>query len=216
MKRVLVITTAFLLIVGICGIAQALTISYNDQSAFLAATSSITVEDFESAPWPPAQTSKPQPTTNLGVSWTANDSLFVTQVAQSSGDLSISSVDSGIDLITAVLPTGITAVGANIGNFGQDHSVTVNIYDSLDGLLGSYTQPSLPGFSDFGFVGFTSDTLISKVIFLADFPQINDDFWVDDFHFGTAGAAVPEPATIFMLGAGLLGLVGASRKKFKK
>ena len=34
--------------------------------------------------------------------------------------------------------------------------------------------------------------------------------------FSTGGAPVPEPSTMLLLGTGLLGLAGFSRKKFRK
>ena len=38
----------------------------------------------------------------------------------------------------------------------------------------------------------------------------------DDISSGSGGSTVPEPTTLALLGAGLIGLVGFGRKKFKK
>ena len=47
--------------------------------------------------------------------------------------------------------------------------------------------------------------------------EITGDFFaIDDLQFDSGGASVPEPSTMLLMGTGLLGLLGYSRKRFSK
>jgi hypothetical protein len=47
-------------------------------------------------------------------------------------------------------------------------------------------------------------------------PDREDSYWMNRSRVGLAYNAVPEPTTMLLLGAGLVGLAGFGRKKFKK
>ena len=56
-----------------------------------------------------------------------------------------------------------------------------------------------------------------RYVLVQDYTQDSGGIIGDGFDIDAVGVApVPEPATIILLGTGLLGLAGASRKKFKR
>ena len=175
---------------------------FSSFATFQSATGTLTTEDFESPPW--TNGSLPQPTVNLGVSWTARDDLFGTTANRVSGIRSISDVDGPLpdlpDIIIAELPAGITAVGGWVTNFTHGEDIILTAFDAADGVLETVTalNPSSPNFF---FIGVTTNQAIHHVRFESTI--VDDDFLLDDFSFGTV---VPEPSTGLLLAFGLLKL----------
>jgi hypothetical protein len=88
-------------------------------------------------------------------------------------------------------------------------SSTITMLGYLNGsLVGSITYDLTNDFQYYE-AGFSS---VDQIVFQSS--GIGKWWLMDDMTINSA--SVPEPATILLLGTGLLGLVGASRKKLKK
>lgn len=198
--------------------ASASVITYTDFSAFQAAASALTTESFETGPWTPVGI-KPQGTSRVGVTWTAENNVFTFGATGHSGATVITSLDptSGdfFDWIQAALPGDTKAVGGWITTFNQGHGAELRAYDALDNLLGSASLGNT-GHS-YAFLGLMGDTAIAKVRFLSTnvVNVIGDDIALDDFSFGGGGLSVPvpEPTGLALFGAALAGLAFSRRRK---
>jgi hypothetical protein len=194
--------------------------AYTDFTAFQAATSGLTTDGFDAAPWS-SFGAKAQGLTNLGVTWTAANELFAFNSTSHSAPWTISSNDGTLggtdifDWIEAVLPANVTAVGGWITSFNQAHTTELLAYDALNNLLGSASL-GITGHS-YAFLGLTTDSAIAKVRIASTNVTniVGDDFALDDFSFGngTAAIAVAEPSALALFGAALAGLAGRRRRK---
>lgn len=193
--------------------AYAETIAYDDIDAFLADARSLALEDFDSAPWSPADTALPQPLDSLGVRWTSPEELRATSILSLNSTQAATTIDSGpADQLNAQLPTGTRAAGGWVANAGGGNDVQLTAYDDQGAFLGSIVAPTSSGppleLGDFFFIGLAStDTDIARVEFVSLSPEANDDFALDDFYFGQG---VPEPAG---LGLALVGVAAAAGRR---
>jgi hypothetical protein len=107
---------------------------------------------------------------------------------------------SGSDCgITALLPKGITAVGASLSTFVPAEYPPFYPTTSFTISLADGSAQVISGKN--GFAGFTSSSDISSIAFsspASNFPDLPYDIALDDFRFGSANPAtsVPEPFTI--------------------
>lgn len=192
---------------------NAATVGFTDQASFIAATNSLTVDNFDATPWTPTDTPLTQPVYSLGNSWTASNTLEAVSFSVS-GAQSISSIDGAPDVtdsISAALGGSHTAVGGFV-QVGNADGVTLSAFGAGDTLLGTVTT-AFP--SNWQFIGLTSTTPIARIEFISTSPPVADDFALDDFHFGAAvpPAPVPLPAAVWVFGSGLLGTLGLARGK---
>lgn len=199
--------------------AVAAPITYTSFTAFQAATSGLTTDNFDTAPWRPVG-NKPQGLSNLGVTWTAANGLFGSEISHS-GPGAVTSIDGPVpggdlfDWVEAVLPANITAVGAWVTSHNQAHLTELLAYDALNNLLGSVSV-GITGHA-YTFFGLTTDTVIARVRFASTnvTNPIGDDLTVDDFSFGrgTAAIPVPEPSALALFGAALTAFAYGRRRK---
>jgi hypothetical protein len=190
-------------------------VAYTNRSAFQAALSSFTTEGFEGIAPPGTFVdffSGPLVAGPFTISTTnCCSDILVIDDAYAGGAFSLGSgatlspqIFGGTNDIDVSAAGGIQAFGFDYGVSGAP--TTFSLF--LDGVFfQSFSYGStLPTPEFFGFV---SNTTYSTVTIRAD----NDVAIYDNFTVGTPMSAVPEPATVALLGFGVLALGGIARRR---
>ena len=187
---------------------------YTDQAAFNAAVSSATVVTFNGlAPAGSFTSYGNGPLTQSGVTFTGNGSMYVLDPgyygsSYADGDY-LNSDYSSPDIITVTFPAS-RAVGFNFGGLFGPATFSVTLSDGFTD--SQATSNSITGTAALSFMGYTTSTPITSIVItMPDGPSYNaiDNFTIERL-------AVPEPATLGVIGIGLIALAGTRRKVYPR
>ncbi len=202
----------------LCLPAQGGVIFFTDWASFAAAAPGLPVEDFEEGMVDPGWVSGcPSPldstTDNFcfpsgsilaGIQFASSDNPLEGLALTGDGFAGIVSkaifANYYVDTLIISLTSPASAIGFDAYNYGGT-GLSIQVYDTEGGLLGSTTIPA--GFPGATFFGVISD---SGPIGRVTLDGSGGAEGVDNVAFGLANA-VPEPGTVALLGAGLMGLL---------
>ena len=207
-SKILIGLTTCLIIFGIVSLSSATTMTYSDRISWELATSGITTVGFEGIAPDNSFVSQGTNTTIEGVNFSSHLMFVIGKDYAESGGV----FNLGTGAILFGHSVGIYAGGiGDITSFGIDlrgydeafttFNLTLSTGDSFPKTV---TNPTG------GFFGVTSDVAFSSILI----DPTTSFIIMDNFSFGEA-TAIPEPATMLLLGTGLVGVAGAARRKKK-
>jgi hypothetical protein len=188
---------------------------FTDRAAFLAAVGAVGVDTFDDLP--AGERSAPLARTAGGFAYTVASSTTGLFGAGGAGDRWLST-NTATDVLTfASFGPQVRAVGAFLfgsdleGRFLPGATLTVRVV-ALDGR----SERTVVAASTGAFLGFVASTALASLTIEASqplgglaWPAVNDLVLAE----ASATSVVPEPAPVALMGVGLLGLVGATRRR---
>ncbi len=229
MKKCLVLLSAFLLVFGLSGVAGADSITFGGQAdGFGGLTSSVagvTVETFNAGTFPGAGSGV------AGWTWAINSGSAAVVTGSVTNQHSApfgSPPGNGLPDSTPYVAVGPSGSGSvTVTNFGTHNYFGIwwgsaDQYNKLSFSNGATFTPGLSGFLTGIPYGSPTDPLANQYVnFVFDTPfssftmeSTAPAFEADNIAIGDL--AVPEPATLILLGSGLLGIGVYARRKFRK
>ena len=227
---VLVILTCLCLLVGIIPAAATLT-NYSDWASFNAAYPGLPVENFQEGNLGGAFPEPLNSTSNNGyfspgdilpgISFSTSDALGLSlMTSYQSFSFSSKTLTTAADRVdgTALV---VDFSGSGVNAVGFDFYVFTNVLNSAPTDISVYdfggnitTMTITSSNTGAAFFGVSSDlNNIKRISILGKVPGYYEWEGIDNVAFSTP---VSEPATMLLLGAGLFGLAGYSRKQFRK
>lgn len=218
LRKLLFALAAFAAVAAASTPARADTVVFTTRALFNAAATGLTTIDFEGIASPSSVANFSSPLTLQGVTFSGSatgmisvvDSNFFAPLFQ----FNSGAVLSGFSFIEVTLPAGITAIGTDLMSTNPDGRPFQVVLANGETFV--VNTPLRPGR---GFFGITTDVAIASIRFTT-IPSQTQGAGIpllDNFSFGQRNAAaVPEPATILLLGTGLAGIATRARRRRKE